>query len=261
MSILRLFWSFFRIGALNELQYRANFFVQLLQSALALIVGLVGLGLVFSHTATLAGWAREELLVVMGVHLLMGGLIRATIQPNMERLMNEIQEGAFDFTLAKPADSQTLVSARELRLWQLVEVVVGLIVVMVAVWLGRLPLGLWPLLSFALALILGALIIYAFWLLLTTAAFWVIRMEQVVELFQGVYAAGRWPVSIYPDWLRAGLTLIVPLAFAITVPAEALTARLTLPTLGLAVGFTVAVLRLARWVWFRGLRAYSGASA
>jgi len=32
----------------------------------------------------------------------------------------------------------------------------------------------------------------------------------MVNLFQGVYAAGRWPVGIYPDWLRVGLTFLVP---------------------------------------------------
>ena len=32
----------------NELQYRVNFFIQLLQSIIALAVGLIGLGLVFA---------------------------------------------------------------------------------------------------------------------------------------------------------------------------------------------------------------------
>ena len=32
MSYLRLLWTFVRIGAMNELAYRANFWVQLLQS-------------------------------------------------------------------------------------------------------------------------------------------------------------------------------------------------------------------------------------
>ena len=38
---------------------------------------------------------------------------------------------------------------------------------------------------FALTLLLGAMMIYCFWLLLTTAAFWVIRMDEMHELSQG----------------------------------------------------------------------------
>ena len=58
----------------------------------ALATGLIGLSLVFNHTGDLAGWTRPELLAVMGVHILMGGLIRAAIQPNMMTLANDVQQ-------------------------------------------------------------------------------------------------------------------------------------------------------------------------
>lgn len=45
-------------------------------------------------------------------------------------------------------------------------------------------------------------------------------------MLDGICQAGRWPVGIYPIWLRMGLTFIVPLAFAVTVPAEAVSGRL-----------------------------------
>lgn len=261
MNPIKLFWHFFRIGALNELQYRVNFFVQIFQSLLALGTGLVGLALVFSHTTALAGWSRAELLVVMGVHLFMGGVIQMSIQPNMARLMGEIQDGTFDFALTKPVDSQVVVSVREVRIWQVVDVLMGAGVMAYAVTqLGR-AVGAWQALGFAAALLCGAAMIYSFWLILTTGAFWVVRMEHIIELFQGVYQAGRWPVSIYPDWLKTGLTFLVPIAFAVTVPAEALTNRLNAQTLGLAAALAVALLLVARWVWRRGLKAYSGASA
>lgn len=261
LHIARLTWNFFRIGILNELQYRANFFIQLLQSLIALAVGLVGLSLVFSHTTALGGWSRPELLAVMGVHLMMGGLIRMTIQPNMQRLMGDVREGTLDYALTKPADSQALVSVRQIQLWQGVDVLMGLGVLGVATLQLQAVLTIRVALAFVAALLCGGLMVYAFWLILTTGAFWVIRMEHIVELFDGVYAAGRYPVSLYPDWLRTGLTFLVPVAFAVTVPAEAITGRLTGTTLLGAFGLALALLVVARWFWFFGLRHYSGASA
>ena len=41
MRALRLAWLYFRVGSMNELQYRANFFLQLLQSAVAVVTALV----------------------------------------------------------------------------------------------------------------------------------------------------------------------------------------------------------------------------
>src|SRR5436305_13457417 len=103
--------------------------------------------------------------------------------------------------------------------------------------------------------------IYSFWMILTTAAFWVVRMDEIVNLFQGVYAAGRYPVGIYPGWLRFGLTFLVPVAFAVTIPAEALTGRLSAQTLIGAAALTAVLLTAARVIWRLGLRRYSGASA
>jgi len=76
-----------------------------------------------------------------------------------------------------------------------------------------------------------------------------------------VYEAGRWPVTLYPAWLRFGLTFLVPVAFAVTVPAEALTGRLTASTAWLAVALAAVLLIVSRWFWKIGLRNYSGASA
>lgn len=258
---LQLFGLYLRVGALNELQYRANFAMQLFQSGIALFTGLAVLGLVFSQTDALNGWSPPELLTVFGVHILMGGLIAMWIQPNMLRLMEDIRQGTLDFVLTKPEDTQLLASVREVRIWQLVDVVVGAIILVLAV--QRLATGVGPVnaLAFGLTLLLGGLMIYCFWLILTVGAFWFVNIGQIVELFDGIYQSGRWPVTIYPGWLRVMLTFLVPIGFAVTVPASALTDRLTPATFALALGFAAALLVFTRWWWRFGLRRYSGASA
>jgi len=261
LRALRLFALFFRIGALNELQYRANLAIQLFQSGLALATGLAVLGLVFAQTSNLAGWSQAELLAVMGVHILMGGIINTAIQPNMERLMTDVRQGTLDYILTKPEDAQVMISVREFRIWRAVDIVVGAIVLAVGLAQAEADIGLLNAAAFAVTLLLGAVMIYCFWLLLTTGAFWIVRMDELHELFEGVYESGRWPVGIYPGWLRISLTFLVPIAFAVTVPAEALTTRLTPETFAVAAGFAVLLLLVTRWFWKLGLRNYSGASA
>ena len=261
MNPFKLAWTYLRISVMNELQYRVNFFIQLFESAISVGTGLIGLALVFGQVNNLAGWSRSELLAVMGVHILMGGIIRSAIQPNMERLMNDVLNGTLDFALTKPADAQTLVSVREFRFWPLVDVVVGLVVLGFAVTQFRSAMGALQIVAFIAALIMGAIMLYCVWLMVTSIAFWAIRVGDIVDLFQGLYAAGRWPVSIYPDWLRTGMTFLVPVAFAVTMPAEAITDRLTSGALLFAFGLTVFFMLLSRGVWLLGLRNYSGASA
>jgi ABC-2 type transport system permease protein len=178
----------------------------------------------------------------------------------MERLRTDIRQGSFDLVLTKPDDVQLLSSMREIRIWQAVDVLVGGAVLATAV--GQLggSLGLIEALAFAIAIVVGFLMIYCFWLVLTTVAFWIVRVDEIHELFEGVYQSGRWPVTIYPGWLRVSLTFLVPIAFAVTVPAQALTGRLTPEMLALAVGFGIVLLLATRWFFRFGLTRYSGAS-
>ncbi len=261
MTTLRVALLHLRIGVMNDLQYRVNFALQILQSLLALGTGLVVLWLVYSHTTELNGWSQPELLAVLGVQILMGGVIRALIQPNMMRLTEDVVQGKLDHALTKPVDAQMLVSVREVQIWQAVDIVSGAIVIGVALVRLGAGLGALDVLAFAVALAFGAVMLYCFWLVLATGSFWVVRMWFLPELFEGVFQTGRWPVGIYPQWLRFGITFLVPIAFAITVPAEALTSRLEWQTLALAAGFAVVLFAITRWFWRFGLKNYTGASA
>jgi viologen exporter family transport system permease protein len=187
MNTLRVSWLYFKVGVMNELQYRVNFFVQLLQSLIQVGTALVMLSLVYSHTDELNGWDQPQLLSLLGVQVLLGGVIHTFIQPNMERLMDDVQQGTLDYALTKPEDSQVLVSVRMVRIWQVVEVVSGLILLVVGLAGVESSIGVVDALAFGFALLLGVVLVYCFWLVITTGAFWVVRMEHVLELFEGVY--------------------------------------------------------------------------
>jgi ABC-2 type transport system permease protein len=261
MRPLRLALLYLRLGVMNEVQYRANFFIAAFQSLLSVGVGLAVLALVYSHTTTLNGWTQSELLVIVGVQILLSGVIHATIQPNMERLVDEVRDGKLDFALTKPVDAQLLISVRELRLWQAVDVLSGAIVIGVGVARLHRSIGVGHSLGFLALLLLGALLLYCFWLITATGAFWVVNMWFLAELFEGIYQTGRWPIGIYPGWLRYSMTYLVPIGFAVTVPSQALTNRLHWTTVVVAICFGAAFTAFTRWFWLFGLRRYSGASA
>lgn len=69
--------------------------------------------------------------------------------------------------------------------------------------------------------------------------------------------AGRWQ---HLPALAEHRSSLVPVAFAVTVPAEALTGRLTPGTLVGAVALALLLMLLARWVFNQGLRRSGGAS-
>ena len=99
------------------------------------------------------------------------------------------------------------------------------------------------------------------WMAVACSAFWVVRMPFMEGFFYYVGRSAQYPISIYPGWLRIGLTVLVPLGIAVTAPAEAITSRLTWQTTAVVTAVMIACAVISRVVWRRGLRRYSGASS
>ena len=261
MSWARLLWLFAKLGFQNEAAYRANFWVQIFESALNIASALAAVGIVFHWTDALAGWRPPELVALLGVYFTVYGAIHVVLAPSLTKFMEDVRLGNLDFALTKPADAQLLVSLSEVRVWKLVDLAVGLGILGYGVAGLGAHIGPLEAAGFALALVAGAATVYSFWIALATTAFWFVRLENVPMIFWSMYQAGRWPVAIYPGWLRVTLTAVVPVALAVTVPAEALAGRLTVANLALACAVALVLAFASRWFWRRGLARYSGASA
>jgi ABC-2 type transport system permease protein len=246
---------------MGELAYRVNFFVQLFESLLELGTAIAGLAVIFNYTDALGGWSPNEVLALVGIFFLFGGAIRLVIQPSLEQLIDSVRDGSLDFMLAKPEDAQLLVSIQRVDIWKLTDVGLGIGVLAVALHRLGAHVGAAEAAGFAAALLAGGVIVYSFWVILAASAFWLVRVENILMIFQSMYEAGRWPVSIYPGWLRFALTFLVPVAFTVTVPAQALAGRMTWQTLAGAWVFAAALLVASRLFWRLGIRRYSGASS
>lgn len=93
-------------------------------------------------------------------------------------------------------------------------------------------------------------------------AFTLIRVDALFIAFDQLYEqAGRWPVNVFPSYLRGILTLIFPILLCVSVPAASLSATGTMVPRGAVVALlctAVGFLALSRLIWKCGLRRYVG---
>ena len=262
MHSLRVLRAYLAVGVLNIVQYRSDFLIAVLNAVVSLVTQVLGLSVIFANTADLRGWTADDLLVLIGIHFFISGLVGLVIRPSMEAMMEGIRLGTFDFLLTKPADSQLLASAQVVAPQATTDVVVGLGVIGYGVARIGLTLDAGSVLLFLATLVAGFAIVYGFLLMLSTLAFWFVKLDNILVIFQALFGnAGRWPVTIFPSWMRPVLTFVVPIAFAVTVPAQALTGQLSLSRALLSLGVAVLFLAASRAFWFVALRRYTGASA
>jgi ABC-2 type transport system permease protein len=261
MRYLKVLGIFYKAAILTDLEYRANFVTNVLMSGVAAFTTFLTVGIFFGHTDSIGGWSFYEALIVVGLFQLFLGLVDTFITPNVRDFTEHLRVGTLDFILTKPLNSQFHASLRRINIWRSVDVLIGAGVIVYA--LNRLgaTLTLDRALMFLMLLICAAIILYSLIMLLITSAFWFVQLENVMELMFTFYETGRFPVSVFPTWLRAILTFVVPIAFITTVPAAVLIGRLDTGFVLLAVAVTAALLTACVSFWRYAVRHYGSASS
>jgi ABC-2 type transport system permease protein len=250
-----------RMSAVTAMQYRGDFVVRGFVTALWLSVTLLPLFVVYGARRAVAGWSFPEALVVVGWFALVRAVLEGGVSPSLTAVVEHVRHGTLDFVLLKPADAQFLVSTAKFEPWRLIDVGGALAIFVYAF----VELGRWPApRDVALGLVFLALavgVLYAFWILVVSAAFWVVKVDNLSFLFQSLFDAGRWPITIFGGALRFVFTFVFPIALLTTYPAMALLGKLTATNAALACLGGAAFAAVARAVWLRALANYTSASS
>jgi ABC-2 type transport system permease protein len=260
---VQLIPDFIAVSFQEETAYRANFSISLLHSILALATGLLSLGIVFNQVDDLRGWDFASAQMVLGVFLIVAALRGLVIGPSLDSLAGmdgEVWRGAFDFTLLRPVRTQFLVSVRRWRLFALFDLLLGLLVLATALMRAGTAVGATQLIAFGLALLAGLLVLYAVLLAAASLVFWFPGF-MIGWIFDAVFQMARYPVGVYPGWLRLVLTWVVPVAIMTTVPATALAGELPRGLLPASLALAAMLVIAASLLFRAGLRRYASASS
>ena len=258
---LRLLALFVRTELQFALEYRVNLVLELMQMVVVAGTSVAAVLILFSYTEVMNGWTLGQMVVLLGVYYVVQGAEELVFQPSFERFMQHVREGTLDFILLKPVSSQFMVSFRHFQTVQVLQVLLGVGIAGVGVARLTGTVTLTSALGFAVTLACGLVLIYALLLVLSTLAFWFVRVDNLLAIFWAFIDAARFPIDIYPGWLRLTMSTVVPVGIAVTIPAKAIAGLLDLQTLGLVVVATGAAWLVSRAFWKRGLRSYTGASA
>jgi ABC-2 type transport system permease protein len=172
----------------------------------------------------------------------------------------EVWSGSFDYTLLRLVDLQIHVSIRRWEPLALFDLALGIGVLGAA--LARMPGAVTSenVLGFAIMLGAGLVILYAI-LLTFTAMIFKSPGFFFTWIFNALIQMARYPLGLYPEWLRLILTWLVPVGIITTIPAEALTGNLPLETALGAVLLSMVLLAVASLFFRRAAHDYASASS
>jgi ABC-2 type transport system permease protein len=254
-----LFRTQLRASVLLALQYRTDFLFDALVELFWAVSAVVPLLVVFHARPHAFGYQLGEALLVTSFFLVLEGIIEGAINPSLTTVVEHVRKGTLDFILLKPADAQFLVSTARFSPWRGANAISATVLATYAfLRLGHAPRTQDVLLSLLL-LCASIVILYSLWTLTVSAAFYVVRVDNLTFLFSSLFDAARWPASVFRGFLRILFTFILPFGVMTTFPAEALLGRLPWRSVVLALVLAAAFALLARVVWLRSLSRYTSA--
>jgi ABC-2 type transport system permease protein len=248
-----------RASLLLAMQYRLEFILDGFVEAFWMVTAIIPLVIVFHVRSTIAGWTFGDALIVMGWFTFLQGVLEGAINPSLVTVVDHIRKGTLDFVLLKPADAQFLVSTARFQPWRSINVLTA---VGIFVWgfrvLGRAP-GPGAVALGVVTMVAAVVVLYSLWILTVSAAFYVVRIDNLSQLFGAIFDAARWPVSVFRGVVRVVFTFVLPLALMTTYPAQALLGTLEPVTLAGALAGAIAAFTVSRALWTLSVGRYTSA--
>jgi len=261
MHTLKVLSSLFKINVQMSLAYRADTIINILLNIMWLGWELLSLSIIFNNTTTIGGWGLPELVALLGVFRLVNTMMVALIWPNTEKFNQSIRDGSMDYTILQPANSMFLVTFSRITVWRIWDLILAFVLIVVGINMSGDTITPLHILTFSLLALSGMIVIYSLWIVLIALTFWFTKFDNNVTIMQALMDSGRYPVSVYPVWMRIIVTYIIPIAVATTIPLQALRGDLNLNQIGIFFMVSVVAFIIATRVWKLGLKQYSGASS
>lgn len=242
-----------------KMQYRADFITGLLLYGVLSATDFLMIAAILTRFPRLGGWDVYEVGLLYGMASVAMGLYR-TFGAELHEFERYLVRGEFDGLLVRPWPTLFTLLGRNVEPERLGNSLQGALLVGICSW--RLwetgALDALEVAYVAAVSIMGTLVPFSLALITAAFGFWVVRIDefQTFVMYAPV-AASHYPLTVYPGWLRALLTSVLPVGFMNFVPVQYLLGKGGGPWVLWAsplvmVGFAV----LAYGCWRLGERHY-----
>lgn len=257
---LGLYAALFRASVIAELEYRMNFVTRIVTDLFWYVAQIVTFEVLYQHTSKIGDWDRSQTRVFLGLLFVIDAIYMVVLHDNLDKFSDRVSKGELDLILAKPVNSQFMVSLQRASPALLGNLVIG------STWLifslSQLPGFSFARLIWLLVLIpCGIMVLYSCRFFFTSSALILTRAENLQFLWYQFYKLGMRPDSLYAPWLKVILLTFVPVSLIASVPAHALLDPPNLTLFVWSIVIAVTFLSLSTRVWKWCLKYYASASS
>jgi len=262
---LRKCWDIIKINTVNTWQEETahfwNNWGSIVSTTTYTIVSIIFVHILINKFKLIAGYNLNQLLFFNLLGQLAYFSANGFFKPSIDHLITSIKRGNLDFTLLKPVPSLFYISFRKIPLVSIFRDSIANILVYVFI-IDWKSLNLQPniFLIALIMIILGIIIWHCFMFMLTFTIFWLGESKRVFLLNQSIADDRGTPYEGFPKNIRLFLTFIIPMTLNYSLPVSIALEKSNPSWIFLSIILAIIFIFLKKWVWIKGLKAYTSAS-
>jgi ABC-2 type transport system permease protein len=246
----------------REMGFKSNFLLWIVVEMLWFALQLTFFNVIYSHTDSIAGWSRWEVVLLVGASHFIQQLFTAFFLTNCVQLSELVRTGKLDFMLLLPVNTRFLVSLRTVDLGGFVNAASAVAVMIYALNKLHITPGAGQVAGFLILAMCGILLHYSLMMILAASAFYTVRAQGIVWGYYQMFNLARMPDSAFRGLFRAVFTFVLPVTLVSNVPARTLVNRLISPGSALLlIGITAGWFVVSELFWRFSLKRYTSASS
>jgi len=256
----RIYRSFVSSSLTRELEYRGNFIAKILQNLIWVFFFVLIVGVIYRNTDNVAGWKKEDMLLLTGACFLVTAIIEGFAMSLME-VPGNVRDGTLDLIVTRPVDSQFWVSSRRFNFDRLgvLAVALGMVIYYGSTRNPAPDLVQWV--AFAVLTLCAIALYYSLNLFFMTLGIYWVKVDNLWVLGETTMQVSRYPIDIYGVAARRFFFFYLPLAFFASAPVSQIRGEVAWTTVAGGVAWAAFGLTASRMFWRHAMRSYSSASS
>lgn len=262
IKYFKINWILFKNAYIRDSKITGVVFSSLAFQIAEITVTIVFFRIIFSNVNLLAGWNFYQILFLYAFAKVIVSINNGWTRVGLRKFATEyIRRGDYDFYLSKPIDPMILVSISQPRIYDFVAVLFELGLCVYAILAGGIHIGIINFIWFLYLTFFGLLLYYFLCALTVVPTFWFVRLWSLQDLMGRLNQVMRYPVGVFPPFIKAILMTLFPIVAVSYLPVYTLFYPpkieyiVYIPLITLIFGLIVSS------IWRIGNKKYSSASS
>ncbi len=258
MRYLKLYATYAKLSLMSKLVYKVNAIIGIVAFLFMEATSLLTLYFLVSSVPDIDGYSIYHIGLLFGLTNMAVGIDHLLTDKLWNVAYFEVRLGKLDHMFLRPLPILFQVIASEVQLEALGELIVATALIILCGSQLTFAGGVGSVLLMILGVICAAVIITSFKIMVASLAFKFKRSGPLLQFIYNFSGFTKYPLNIYPKFIRVILTFIIPLGLCLFYPFENLfkpNENAPLIALGI-VGFTAIFSTVCILVWNKMVKMY-----